>query len=205
MKRFFYILICILFSVNGYVFSQTNDLTQEDKDAFKERVGVMIDAFQNGLTIICNKDKDEATKLSYKETILKLFMGEGKEFDENGIKKTVTVEVSSIRSGIQTKRQKFISIYLDNLARLPYAKVTIESADTYRISDWSQDGDKWIATATIFQKFCGYIKSGDKIIKRYCDVTKKTIKIYLFKTTDYWGGTWIVKLGDITVDDTTKM
>lgn len=98
-------------------------------------------------------------KSVYKKSALKLFIGEGLPYtDPDGNKrKGVLVEVSSIKSGKTTKHNIYLTTYLDNLIKLPYAEVKLTQADTYRISNIYKVGDHYEATATIFQRFEGYI------------------------------------------------
>ena len=94
--------------------------------------------------------------------------------------------------------------YLDRLLSIRYGKVEITQAQTFRLSNVYKVGDHYEAVATIFQKFCGYGSDGRK---RYCDVTKKTIKIYIIPETDVIDGKiethWTVKFGDVDVSETT--
>lgn len=111
------------------------------------------------------------------------------------------MQVSSIRNGKETKHKIFLKKYLDNLIRLPYAEVKLTKADTYRISNIYKVGDHYEATATIFQRFEGFIGGDNK--KVYRDVTQKNIKVYVIPENDYvLGQHWSVRLGDIEVNET---
>ena len=178
-------LISIVFVILSMSFTaqtaqaQVNDLSEQDIQAFKDRVGEVIDMFQNNLSILGAKKHSMKVKSVYKKSALKLFIGEGLPYtDPDGNKrKGVLVEVSSIKSGKTTKH------------------------NIYRISNIYKVGDHYEATATIFQRFEGYI--GKEMKKKYSDVTQKNIKVYIIPENDYvLGMHWSVRLGDIEVVDT---
>ena len=113
------------------------------------------------------------------------------------------MQVSSIKNGKTVKRSTALTTYLDNLIKLPYAEVKLTQADTYRISNIYKVGDHYEATATIFQRFEGYV--GKDMKKKYSDVTQKNIKVYIIPENDYvLGQHWSVRLGDIEVVDTIQ-
>lgn len=185
--------------------AQINDLSEQDIQAFKDRVGEVIDMFQNNLSILGGKKHSLKVKAVYKKSALKLFIGEGLPYtDPDGNRRQgVQMQVSSIRNGKVTKRNTPLTTYLDNLIKLPYAEVKMTAADTYRISNIYKVGDHYEATATIFQRFEGYV--GKDMRKKYSDVTQKNIKVYIIPENDYvLGQHWSVRLGDIEVVDTTQ-
>lgn len=185
--------------------AQVNDLSESDIQAFKDRVGEVIDMFQNNLSILGGKQYSMKVKSVYKKSALKLFIGEGESYtDPDGQKREgVCMQVSSIKNGKEVKNRIFLKQYLDNLIKLPYASVKLTKADTYRISNRYKVGDHYEATATIFQRFEGYIGGDNK--KVYRDVTQKNIKVYVIPENDYvLGQHWSVRLGDIEVVETQK-
>lgn len=185
--------------------AQVNDLSESDIQAFKDRVGEVIDMFQNNLSILGGKQYSMKVKSVYKKSALKLFIGEGESYtDPDGQKREgVCMQVSSIKNGKEVKNRIFLKQYLDNLIKLPYASVKLTKADTYRISNIYKVGDHYEATATIFQRFEGYIGGDNK--KVYRDVTQKNIKVYVIPENDYvLGQHWSVRLGDIEVVETHK-
>ena len=186
--------------------AQVSDLSESDIQAFKDRVGEIIDMFQNNLSILGGKKYSQKVKQTYKRSVLKLFIGEGQPYTApDGEKREgVSMQVSSIRNGKEVKSKKFLTTYLDNLIKLPYAEVKLTQADTYRISNIYKVGDHYEATATIFQRFVGY--SGKEMRKEYSDVTQKNIKVYIIPENDFvLGQHWSVKLGDIEVMETTDI
>ncbi len=185
--------------------AQVNDLSEQDIQAFKDRVGEVIDMFQNNLSILGGKKHSLKVKSVYKKSALKLFIGEGLPYtDPDGNKRQgVQMQVSSIKNGKTVKRSTALITYLDNLIKLPYAEVKLTQADTYRISNIYKVGDHYEATATIFQRFEGYV--GTDMKKKYSDVTQKNIKVYIIPENDYvLGQHWSVRLGDIEVVDTIQ-
>lgn len=185
--------------------AQVNDLSESDIQAFKDRVGEVIDMFQNNLSILGGKQYSKRVKSVYKKSALKLFIGEGESYtDPDGQKREgVCMQVSSIKNGKEVKNRIFLKQYLDNLIKLPYASVKLTKADTYRISNIYKVGDHYEATATIFQRFEGYVGGDNK--KVYRDVTQKNIKVYVIPENDYvLGQHWSVRLGDIEVVETQK-
>ncbi len=201
-------LVSILFFTFIATFSaqaQINDLSEQDIQAFKDRVGEVIDMFQNNLSILGGKKHSLKVKAVYKKSALKLFIGEGLPYtDPDGNQRQgVQMQVSSMKNGKVTKRNTPLTTYLDNLIRLPYAEVKLTAADTYRISNIYKVGDHYEATATIFQRFEGFV--GKDMRKKYSDVTQKNIKVYIIPENDYvLGQHWSVRLGDIEVVDTTQ-
>lgn len=204
MKKFLSIVVLSLITTFSAQ-AQINDLSEQDIQAFKDRVGEVIDMFQNNLNILGGKKHSLKVKSVYKKSALKLFIGEGLPYvDPDGNKRQgVQMQVSSIRNGKVTKRNIPLTSYLDNLIRLPYAEVNLTAADTYRISNIYKVGDHYEATATIFQRFEGFVGKDKR--KKYSDVTQKNIKVYIIPENDYvLGQHWSVRLGDIEVADTTQ-
>ena len=204
MKKFLSIVVLSLITTFSAQ-AQINDLSEQDIQAFKDRVGEVIDMFQNNLNILSGKKHSLKVKSVYKKSALKLFIGEGLPYvDPDGNKRQgVQMQVSSIRNGKVTKRNIPLTSYLDNLIRLPYAEVNLTAADTYRISNIYKVGDHYEATATIFQRFEGFVGKDKR--KKYSDVTQKNIKVYIIPENDYvLGQHWSVRLGDIEVTDTTQ-
>lgn len=195
-------LLAVVFTAQA----QVNDLTEQDIQAFRDRIGEVIDMFQNNLSILGGKKYKDNVKKAYKKSALKLFMGEGlpfKDLDTGEEREGVKMQVSKTVRGETKTTSKLLTQYLDDLVKLPYAEVKMTKADTYRISNIYKVGDHYEATATIFQRFEGYI--GKEMKKKYSDVTQKNIRVYIVPENDYvLGQHWSVRLGDIEVVDTTQ-
>lgn len=205
MKKF--ISVFLLYLVTTFSASaQINDLSEQDIQAFKDRIGEVIDMFQNNLNILGGKKHSLKVKAVYKKSALKLFIGEGLPFTApDGAKREgVKMQVSNMKNGKTITKNIPLVTYLDNLIKLPYADVELTQADTYRISNIYKVGNHYEATATIFQKFVGYVGTGKERIKKYADCAQKTIKVYIVPENDYvLGMHWSVRLGDIEVVDTS--
>lgn len=186
--------------------AQINDLTEQDIQAFRDRIGEVIDMFQNNLSILGSKKRSDKVKAVYKKSALKLFMGEGQPFKDLGTgeeRKGVMMQVTTVKKGDTVIQNKLLIDYLDALVKLPYAEVKMTKADTYRISNIYKVGDHYEATATIFQRFEGYI--GKEMKKKYVDVTQKNIRVYIVPENDYvLGQHWSVRLGDIEAVESTQ-
>lgn len=203
MKKTIFAFLLVLMIMPAH--AQVNDLSETDIQAFKDRAGEVIDMFQNNLSILGGKKYSAKVKAVYKTSALKLFIGEGKPYTspDGEKRKGVQMQVSSMRSGKETKQYVSLVRYLDNLIKLPYAEVKLTKADTYRISNIYKVGDHYEATATIFQKFEGFM--GKEMQKTYSDVTQKNIKIYIMPENDFvLGQHWSVRLGDIEVVETSN-
>lgn len=195
----------MFFTIASTAKAQVSDLSESDIQAFKDRVGEVIDMFQNNLSILGGKQYSMKVKSIYKKSALKLFIGEGEPYtDPDGQKREgVNMQVSSIKNDKEVKNRISLKQYLNNLIKLPYASVKLTKADTYRISNIYKVGDHYEATATIFQRFEGYVGGDNK--KVYRDVTQKNIKVYVIPENDYvLGQHWSVRLGDIEVVETQK-
>lgn len=198
-------LFFLFFTIASTAKAQVNDLSESDIQAFKDRVGEVIDMFQNNLSILGGKQYSMKVKSIYKKSALKLFIGEGEPYTgPDGQKREgVSMQVSSIKNDKEVKNRISLKQYLNNLIKLPYASVKLTKADTYRISNIYKVGDHYEATATIFQRFEGYVGGDNK--KVYRDVTQKNIKVYVIPENDYvLGQHWSVRLGDIEVVETQK-
>lgn len=203
MKRLliFICSIAVFVSVNA----QTNNLSESDIQAFKDRAGEIIDMFQDNLSILAGKKYPPQVKSVYKKSVMKLFIGEGEPYTDpdSVLHEGVKMQVSKLKNGVEIKNKILLSKYLDNLIKLPYAEIRLTKADTYRISNIFKVGDHYEATATIFQRFEGFSK--DDRVKVYSDVTQKNIKVYIIPENDFvLGHHWSVRLGDIEVVDTTN-
>ena len=133
------ILFTIVVTFQMYVsmgYAQTNDLSEEDLEMFKEEVRNRINTSHIYMSIIVSKKNDNATKVVYMKQALKLFMGEGNNYRDiyDNIQPAVRTQVSSkarnTKNWIQTKN------YLRNLTSLSYSEVQITQADVCYVSDF---------------------------------------------------------------------
>jgi len=213
----FGVLFLIAFSLNAQKVNQTSGLSPTEIKEFHGMVEHMIERFQSNLSILGSKTYSNKVKETYRNETLKDFiytyrvknqLGNDYVRDKFGnvvfYNDTVHMQVSSIKNRKTTISTHLLTKYLKDLVALPYAVVEIKSAETPYISNIYKVGDHYEATATIFQRFCGYYMIEGRKVAKYCDVTTKTIKIYLIIEEDYQGKKWVVKLGDIDVAETVE-
>lgn len=205
MRKYFVRLsLCLLFLIAG-AFSlpaQIHELSLDDQREFQERVGQMLDIFQKRLSLIANKGRANNLKRNYINQTLTMFIGNGEAYTDpyGNPKPAATMEISSLKTN--QKRRLPIKRYLNNLLHLPYSQVDITQAETYHVSDLKQEGDHYVATATIFQEFVGYRMIDGRRVPAYRDVTKKVITIYLMMEEDINGRRWVVRFGNVSVSET---
>lgn len=200
MKKFFYLFACLLI-MNIFPSAFAQQPTQSDFEAIHAEVGHMIERFERNVAYIGSKNSGETGKDTYIKSTLRLFIGDGKEYTDSygNTWPAPHMQVSSTRT--TTPINRTIPDYLNRLRGLTYAKVQITSADHYTLTNIYKVGDHYEAVATIYQKFCGYYSDG---LRRYCDVTQKSIRVYIERITEYEGTRWKIRFGDIDVIDTQK-
>lgn len=199
-------MILLLISTSLGCFSQkTNDLSQEELEAFKVQCQERIDAFQMGLEIIADKRQDAEIKDHYIKTIPEMFMGNGEPWTDNngGKHDAVKMQVSSLSNGKITTSNIPLKQYLNRLRNLPYTDVEIKKAKTCLISNLYKVSDNlYMGTCTFFQYFTG--QSGEVLV--YRDYTQKDVDVYIQRIEDGSLGTyWDMKFGDINVSETKRM
>ena len=204
MKKMLIILLLISTSLDCFS-QQTNDLSQEELEAFKIQCQERIDAFQMGLEIIADKRQSAEIKDHYIKTIPDMFMGNGDPWiDNNGGKhEAVKMQVSSISNGKLETDSIPLKLYLDRLRELSYTSVEIKKAKTCLISNLYKVSDNlYMGTCTFFQYFTG--QSGEVLV--YRDYTQKDVDVYIQRIEDGSLGTyWDMKFGDINVSETKRL
>lgn len=204
MKKVFMILLLISTSL-GCFSQKTNDLSQEELEAFKVQCQERIDAFQMGLEIIADKRQNAEIKDHYIKTIPEMFMGNGEPWTDNngGKHDAVKMQVSSLSNGKITTSNIPLKQYLNRLRNLPYTNVEIKKAKTCLISNLYKVSDNlYMGTCTFFQYFTG--QSGEVLV--YRDYTQKDVDVYIQRIEDGSLGTyWDMKFGDINVSETKRM
>ena len=78
MKKVLLLFTVIAFNMSAM--AQTHDLSQGDIQAFKDRIGEMIDMFQNNLSILGSKTQPLKVKQVYKKNVFHLFIGEAEAY-----------------------------------------------------------------------------------------------------------------------------
>lgn len=169
--------------------------------AVKERATETVGQFCRWIAYIANPKNGYNNRASYKQRALNLFVGRGYDYEEDGVhKKGVTMEVTSVTKG--TKSKKFLRKYIDDLLGMTrYTEVKVKTTDIadmkisrlYKISE-----NEYACTVFITQTFYGF--SDGKAI--YKDITNKRIKCHVFVEHTEEGDEYIVRLGDVTADET---
>lgn len=173
-------------------------LTGDQLAQFEKLTLKKVNDFQKYLGKMASKDYTNADKIVFKESALNNFINLGKG---------VYIEISSMTGGQEKRTRKLLPIYLDNLSRLPWARVELKAAKACYVSNLLQDGTDangnpiYRGTATYYQEFVGYSREGNAV---YRDITQKTIEVELRFTTDLDRPRWIVSLGDINVAETSQ-
>lgn len=172
----------------------------QDEDLIRRRAAQKVSQMNDYVSFMANKQKSLKTRNYYSNKALNLFMGQGGEYEENGVKKKgVKMEVSSKNKS--TKYDRLIKDYFSRLISLGYSDVDIKSTETadIKVSKLQKvDDDLYVCTCQYDQAFVGY-RDG---VPQYADITKKTIKCYV-KVEEVEGGQeFVILLGDSTADET---
>lgn len=199
-------LLTLLFTVTslGSFAQQTNDLSEEEREAFKVQCQERIDAFQMGLEIIADKRQSTEIKNHYIKTIPGMFLGNGEPWTDynGGLHNAVKMQVSSLIGGKVEIKDIPLKQYLVRLKNLPYTYVEIKKTQTCLISNIYKVSDNlYMGTCTFYQVFTG--RSGETLV--YSDYSQKDVDIYIQRVEDGSLGTyWDMKFGDINVSETRK-
>lgn len=203
MKKLIAIIFCCLALP---LYAQTNDLTDDEINAFKVQCLERIDAFQMGLEIIADKQQDITVRNHYISTLPEMFMGDGNPWtDLNGQHHSAPkMQVAVIRyNKVIETRESPIKEYLNHLKQLKWKSIKIKKAQTCRISNFYKvSNQRYEATATFFQYFEGSNGEGQV----YRDKTQKEVKIYLTRVEDGQLGTyWDLRFGDVNVSEISQI
>lgn len=155
----------------------------------------------DNISFMADKHKDLDTRKYYRKRALKLFIGEGEPFEEEGVTNT-GVKMETTVVGRKRPNRKLIKDYFTNLINLNYSNVKIQSTNVHdiKVSDLQKiDDDMYVCTAYFEQTFVGY-RDGRPVYK---DRTRKKVKIYIMGEETLEGYEYIVYLGDVTAIETT--
>lgn len=164
-------------------------LTDEEIANFRDQAIKSVTDLSRYIKIIADKKQELTTRNKGVDLAIELFASE----------KNI-VQVSSLKNS--TKPLK-IRAYFNKIKVLLYNSVDITWYDIYLSKEFRQGPDsQYYGTATIFQKFEGNnVETG-----KYIDITKKSIQIIIKKVKYNVGLTekerWVLKLGDINVEET---
>lgn len=178
--------------------AQTNSLTSEELEIFKEEVRHRVNRFQMYLTYIGSKQNDKATKQAYVRQTLKLFIGGGESYKDiyDNVLPAVRMQLSNTRTAKKYWRKT--KDYLNNLINLPYQKLEITWMDTCRVGEFHKVRDGlYETTVTISQHF-----RGTRDNYTVDNIDDKNITVYLKEEVTTVGGRFRVLFGDIEVIQT---
>lgn len=190
------------------------ELTDNQKKMFQERVKQKVEEFQHALSNIVDNSLRHDIRKENVTNLFNLFIGEGNpydyydvELDERVYSTGVKMQTSSIyKTNNQSQKLKRYIYKLYNpetgKSEMSYTKIVIESASAVRVDNIEKVGDHYECVAYFSQKFIGY-KDG-KVW--YSDLTGKKIRCYIMHI-DLPTGKRIfdAKLGDIYVLSTQRL
>lgn len=181
------------------------ELSEAQKEEFKLLIMDKINAFQDFLGVISSRQATERTKQFTILSALELFINQGEKPDKcpDGNCVPVEIQVSSLyRPTVTYPIKQYLNITAHSKK---YFKVNITQAKACHVGNlYPIDKDKFGKTiyegvATYFQKYVGYDSEG-KV--SYEDITQKKVLVRVSFTTGPGGGQWMIKLGDVTVEET---
>lgn len=170
----------------------------------KERVKLMNDY----VSFMADKSKSQDTRYYYRKKALPLFIGEGYEYEENGItKQGVMMQTTSVnRPGVVTNT--LLRDYFSRLVNLRYSKVNITSTEIAEMKvsdlkkvDSSDNKTLYMCTCQYVQYFRG--EYGDGYV--YADKTTKRIACYVEVEETEDGQEFMIKLGDVEAISTERL
>ena len=215
MKRNFYLgtLLWVFFAFTIPAKAQTQAtnyqepvivLGDKEKTEITNRIKTMLDNFLYNLSIIGSKDKAYTVEVKDKiiTATLRLFVNRGEPYQDiySNWVKAPHMQISSLRNGVETKVNRPIKEYLNNLKNINYKKVTITRSETIYLSNLYWVDNHYEAVATYLQYFTGEKEDGLK----YSDVTKKSIRIIVEVYQDEEKMDVIVRFSDIDVIETKR-
>ena len=160
------------------------------------------------VSFMADKSKSQDTRYYYRKKALPLFIGEGYEYEENGItKQGVMMQTTSVnRPGVVTNT--LLRDYFSRLVNLRYSKVNITSTEIAEMKvsdlkkvDSSDNKTLYMCTCQYVQYFRG--EYGDGYV--YADKTTKRIACYVEVEETEDGQEFMIKLGDVEAISTERL
>jgi hypothetical protein len=105
-------------------------LTGDQLAQFEKLTLKKVNDFQKYLGKMASKDYTSADKTVFKESALLNFINLGKG---------VYMEIASMAGGQEKRTRKLLPVYLDNLCKLPYARVELKAAKACYVSNLLQE------------------------------------------------------------------
>lgn len=184
--------------------------TKGPDNVIEERISLIrecIGQFVYYLQDIANKEIDFETRQFYKDVALKLFIGEGKDWQEeivgsNGtvidtiVHKAVTLEMTSPRN--PKPRIRPLAAYLQGLIYNRYKPVTIQNVKCYDFSlSELRKVDEGKYVCVMYLKECYIITGNDCSLESTHKITRR-IECNLDLVNENESIEMLVKLGDVT-------
>lgn len=192
--------IFITLSVMLYIITSVSAQNISQESLIKRRAVEKVAQMNDYISFMASKDKSIEIRKYYSTKALKLFIGKGYSYEENGVNKDgVLMEVTSINK--KTKNNRYVRNYFSNLMKLCYSDIKIESTEiaNIKVSNLQKvDDNLYVCTCEYDQAFVGY-RDG---IPVYKDITTKRIKCYITVEETEEGTEFIIMLGDITALET---
>lgn len=170
----------------------------------KERVKLMNDY----ISYMADKSYQEDSRLFFREKALRLFIGKGYEYEENGVmKQGVMMQTTSVnRSGVVS--HKLLIDYFSALIKLRYSNVNVTSTEIagMKVSDLkkvesSNNRTLYMCTCQYVQYFRGEYGDG----RVYMDKTTKRIVCYVEADQTEDGVEYMLLLGDVEAISTERV
>lgn len=197
-----FITMIFLFIGMSTAFAYTD---QELKAIMEQRIQHKVAQMNDNISFMADKSKDLETRNYYREMALNLFIEKGEPFEDVGgiMNSGVKMETTSVYRKKPSRR--LMKDYFTGLINLRYSKVDVQSTEARRIevSDLEKIDDEgnYVATAYFEQIFVAY-RDGRIVYK---DKTRKKVKVYVFAEETIDGTEFIVRLGDVTALETSKI
>lgn len=187
-----FILLCFTMYCNGQ--GTGEKISPEQMAVFKTRAVSVVADLNRHIAVMIDKSDGSSGGIQRRKTAVELAL---LLFTSD----TSIVEVSSLRS--PKKKRLAIRKYLNNIQLLAYKRVEITWYGIYLSSDFIERNGKYYGTATITQKFEG---TSNIELGKYVDITTKNIQVVVEQVEEFKGISsnkrWVLRLGDITVDET---
>ncbi|HIT16447.1 MAG TPA: hypothetical protein IAA88_08725 [Candidatus Avimuribaculum pullicola] len=193
LKLALMLIVIMAYSISA----NAQNYNQEEK--FLQRVKERVKLMNDYVSYMASKSYKKDTKKYYLKKSLPLFIGNGYEYEENGVtKKGVTMQTTSVNN--DKVKTTLIRDYFKHLVGLPYAIVDIKSTE---IADMKVSGLKKVdsyGNKTLYTCTCQYVQyfiGGYKDGYFYKDKTTKRIVCYVETEETEDGQEYMIKLGDV--------
>lgn len=148
------------------------------------------------ISFMADKTNDLETRQFYKKQALKLFVGHGYDYEEDGIRKEGARIIISSANKPRT-RSLLVRVYFNGLANLSRQKVSLDLPNIEVNGLTKIDSSLYVCICYYKQEYIGY-KDGQPIYK---DITLKKAKCYIEEHNTEEGNEYTILFGDIYATD----